>query len=135
MRYCTLFLLPLIAVLGVAERDEPNPDAWPSLMACAAFESPSSRLDCYDKVLPPKKPREKGEKVNVTSRVAEILVIGWNKRRSLVLENGQRWDIRQDRGLSVEVGDAIELRQGAVTSTNVYLNGRYLGKGKLYSPR
>ena len=35
MRCCTLFLLPLVVVLGVAERGEEgrNPDAWPSLMA------------------------------------------------------------------------------------------------------
>lgn len=131
-------MLPLVATLNAAERGAPNPDAWPSLMVCAEFEDPGSRLDCYDKVLPPSStaipaPADFRKNANTETRtgtVAKVLITGWNKRRTLLLENGQRWSIREDRRLSINPGDKVEFRLGAINSINIYLNDRYLGKGK-----
>ncbi|MDR7194737.1 hypothetical protein [Luteimonas terrae] len=134
-RIAVRFLLPLAGILaGTAQSADPG-------HPCAVTPDPAKRLACYDTAFPPPptvreataaqaiqefglatpppplrnpgQPEREADPDRIDARVAEV-VHGSGGRRTVVLENGQRWTVQAGTIGPMSPGDTVQLRKGAL---------------------
>lgn len=108
---------------------------------CASTPLPAQRLACYDAAFPPPpavrevtaaqavrdfgltrpavplanpgQPVDEVDPDRITGRVTDVVHAGGG-RRTVVLENGQRWSLEPGTVGHIATGDTVELRKGAL---------------------
>lgn len=131
-----LSMLAAVALSGMVHAAEPG-------HPCAASPHPATRLACYDRAFPPapevrdaaaaqavqefglarpaeplRNPGQTSEEADPDRIEARVTHVdhGGGGRRTVTLENGQRWSLEAGSMGPIAAGDTVQLRKGALGS-------------------